>query len=123
LQQAIDCIHSPSVCIMAAASAVDAMLKERNYCAGGLYARIEQAVADHLLTEEMGQWAHNIRLDANDARHADFDVAMAEKRDAERAIEFAKALSQVLFVLPALVKRGIGPKPTPPTAPPQTVGQ
>ena len=70
IQQAIDSIHAPAGAVMLAASAVDSMLKIKNYRDGSLYARIEQAVNDHLITQDMATWAHEVRLDANDQRHA-----------------------------------------------------
>jgi hypothetical protein len=92
---------------MLSASAVDAMLKEKGLTDGKLYTRIDDAVRRHLITEDMGRWAHHIRLDANDQRHADMDAPLPEQRDAELCLDFAAALADVLFVLPSKVKRGI----------------
>jgi hypothetical protein len=91
---------------MLAASAIDAMLKAKNYKTGSLYDRINKAVADKLITEEMGLWAHDVRLDANDQRHSDENAPLPTYGDADRVIEFAKALAQFLFILPARVARG-----------------
>jgi hypothetical protein len=54
----------------------------------------------------MKLWAHEVRLDANDQRHADESAPLPSEADAKKAIEFAQALAQFLFVLPALVTRG-----------------
>jgi hypothetical protein len=54
----------------------------------------------------MAAWAHEIRLDANDQRHADEAAPMATQEDADKVIQFAEALGQFLYVLPALVTRG-----------------
>ena len=107
LQQAIDSLHAPAGAVMLAASAVDAMLKEKNYQNGSLYKRIEKAAEDHLITSEMAQWAHEVRLDANDQRHADTDASLPTESDAKKVIDFAEALAQFLFVLPQKVQRGI----------------
>lgn len=107
LSQAEESIHAPAGAVMLAASAVDAMLKEKGYVEGSLYARIENAVAKHLITEDMSRWAHEIRLDANDQRHADKSASLPSMEDAKRTIDFALALAQILFVLPARVKRGL----------------
>ncbi|OYX30589.1 MAG: hypothetical protein B7Z03_05875 [Hydrogenophilales bacterium 32-62-9] len=107
LQQALNSIHAPSGAVMLAASAVDAMLKLKNYVEGSLYSRIEKAATDHLITREMAQWAHEVRLDANDQRHADQAAALPDEEDAKRAIDFASALADFLFVLPSRVERGI----------------
>lgn len=107
LKQAYDSIHAPAGCIMLCASSVDAMLKEKGYSDGSLYNRINQASDDHLITEDMKTWAHEVRLDANDQRHADEDAGLPEVEDAKRTIEFTKALAEYLFVLPSKVTRGI----------------
>lgn len=43
---------------MLAASAVDAMLKEKGLRQGSLFSRIDEAAQQHLITEEMKRWAH-----------------------------------------------------------------
>ena len=113
LLQAIESVHAPAGAVILAASAVDAMLKEKGYREGKLNSRIEQAKKDHLITEEMSAWAHEIRLDANDQRHADEEAALPTELDARKAIAFAQALAEFLYVLPARVKRGRR-EPTPP---------
>ena len=106
LKQAISSIHAPSGAVMLTASAIDAMLKDRGYKEGSLYKRIDKAAEDHLITEEMATWAHEIRLDANDERHADENAEMPSTAEAEKCLEFANALAQFLYVLPARVDRG-----------------
>jgi hypothetical protein len=91
---------------MLAASAVDAMLKAKGKKEGTLYKRIDEAAAEHLITPEMALWAHEVRLDANDQRHSDEDVVLPSEEDAKRAIGFASALAEFLFVLPARVAAG-----------------
>jgi len=107
LQQAINSLLAPAGAVMLTASAVDAMLKEKGYKDGDLYPRINKAVEDGLITEEMGQWAHEIRLDANDQRHADENADLPDAANASKCIEFARSLAQFLFVLPAQVERGL----------------
>lgn len=91
---------------MLTASAVDAMLKDKGYKEGTLNNRIDLAAKDNLITAEMAAWAHEIRLDANDQRHADEGASLPGTADAQKAIEFANALAQFLYVLPARVERG-----------------
>ena len=106
LEQAIASLHAPAGAVMLTASAVDAMLKDKDYKDGSLYARIDAAAKDNLITKEMASWAHEIRLDANDQRHADENAPLPNAADAEKVIEFASALVQFLFVLPARVAGG-----------------
>lgn len=107
LQQAIESLHAPAGAVMLAASAVDAMLKAKGLLDGSLYKRIEKAAEDHLITPDMARWAHEVRLDANDQRHADHTADLPSEEDAARVIDFASALGELLFVLPQRVQRGI----------------
>ena len=92
---------------MLCASSVDAMLKAKGLREGSLYSRIDQAAEQHLVTAGMAEWAHQVRLDANDQRHADENAPLPAQQDAKRCLEFALALAEFLFVLPAKVTRGI----------------
>ena len=107
LKQALNSINAPAGAIMLAASSVDAMLKVKGYREGSLYSRIDKAAEDNLITQDMARWAHEIRLDANDQRHADEGAELPTQEQASRVIEFASALAQFLFVLPARIQRGL----------------
>lgn len=107
LQQAIDSVFAPAGSVMLCASAVDAMLKEKGYIDGSLYSRINKGVEEGLLTKEMATWAHEVRLDANDQRHADENSELPTTEQAKQSIEFTRTLAEFLFVLPNKVKRGI----------------
>ncbi|AQT92003.1 hypothetical protein B1R45_01585 [Pseudomonas azotoformans] len=106
LEQAIASIAAPSGAVMLTASAVDAMLKAKGLKDGSLNSRINTAAQNHLITSDMAAWAHEVRLDANDQRHDDEAGAMPDEADAKKSIEFATALAQFLFVLPARIARG-----------------
>ncbi|MGA2478524.1 MAG: DUF4145 domain-containing protein [Spirochaetia bacterium] len=107
LRQAIESIHAPAAAVLLAASAIDSMLKEKGYKEGHLKPRIDQAQKDNVITLEMAKWAHQVRLDANDPRHADEAKPLPNEEDARLSIEFAKALGTFMFTLPARVTRGI----------------
>ena len=106
LSQAIASLHAPAGAVMLTASAVDAVLKDKGLNVGNLNSRIDAAAKNHLITPEMAAWAHEIRLDANDQRHADEEADLPDSANAAKAIEFANALAQFLYVLPARVERG-----------------
>ncbi len=107
LQQAHETLHAPDAAAVMAASAVDAMLKEKGYTEGTLYTRIDKAVENHLLTEDMGRWAHSVRLEANRPRHADEEDPHVTDDEAKQAVEFTRALAEFLFVIPARVQKGL----------------
>lgn len=105
LQQAMDSIAAPDAAVIMANSAVDAMLKAKGYTEGKLFHRINKARDDGLLTPEMADWAHEVRLTSNDTRHADEENPHATPEQARQIVEFAEALGEFLFVLPARIKR------------------
>jgi hypothetical protein len=107
LNQAINSLSSPAGCVMLAASAVDAMLKAKGLSEGSLYNRIDKAATTHLITSDMAAWAHEVRLDANDQRHADESATLPDSKDAKRCVDFVIALAQIMFVLPDRVETGI----------------
>jgi len=107
LDQAINTIHAPAGSIMLSASSVDSMLRKIGYTEGSLYSRIDQARDDHIITDDMSKWAHAVRLDANDQRHADEAADLPNESDAQRCIDFVMALGQLLFVLPKRVEKGL----------------
>ena len=55
----------------------------------------------------MAKWAHEVRLDANEPRHADEQKPLPDEEDARKCVEFVLALAKFLFVLPSRVKRGL----------------
>jgi hypothetical protein len=65
LQQGFETLHAPDAAAVMAGSAVDAMLKHHGYKDGSLYKRIDEALADNLLTKGMADWAHEVRLGSN----------------------------------------------------------
>lgn len=105
LEQAIGSIHAPDGAAMLAGSSVDAMLKAKGLEKESVYARIDRAVEERILTKEMGEWAHDVRLGANRPRHADKDDPHVSIEEAKQAIEFAKTLGTILFVLPKRIAR------------------
>ncbi len=107
LKQASESLHAPAGAVMLCASAVDAMLKAKGYIEGSLYKRIDKAAADHVITSDMAAWAHSVRLDANDQRHADESAELPAEVDAKQVLAFATTFAQIMFVLPARVSRGL----------------
>lgn len=106
LTQAMASRSATAGAVMLAASAVDAMLKDKGLKTGSLYSRIDAAAKEHLITPEMATWAHEVRLEANDQRHVDETGPLPNDADAERVIAFAAAVAQFIYVLPAQVQRG-----------------
>ena len=113
LEQAINSLSSPSGAIMLAASSVDSMLKDKGFREGNLYSRIEEAAKSYLITDAMSKWAHQVRLEANDQRHADDEAPLPNNVDAKRVVDFTIALGEFLYVLPSMVAKGLeDSKPT-----------
>lgn len=106
LTQAQDTVAQPDACIMTSSSAIDAMLKEKGFADGSVSKRLGEAAKANVITQDMCDWGHHVRLEGNDSRHVDGDVPTTD--EASQCLEFALALAEVLFVLPARVTRGIG---------------
>lgn len=90
-----------------AGSAVDAMLKNKGFETGSLYARIDQATVDGVLTRGMAEWAHSVRLGSNRPRHADEANPHVTPAEAQRSVDFAEALGNFLFVLTAQIEEAV----------------
>jgi hypothetical protein len=100
LRQAQETLGWPKGSLALCAAGVDSMLKQRGFKDGSVKARIDQAAKEHVITADMVKWAHQVRLDAAELGHA-------AEGDAERCLNFALALAEVLYVLPARVTRGL----------------
>jgi hypothetical protein len=90
--------HTPTIGFISALSL--------GYSDGNVYARIEEAVRDHKITNDMGKWAHEVRLGSNRPRHADDKTPHVSTDEAKQSVEFAEALGYFLFVLAKQVERG-----------------
>lgn len=104
LNQAMETLFAPDVSQMASASAIDAMLKDFGYDSGSLYSRIEEAYKANLITKSMSEWAHKVREKANSSRHADLFATDPTETEARNSFEYALALAELLYVLPAKIK-------------------
>jgi Domain of unknown function (DUF4145) len=90
------------------AAAIDAMLKHKGLTDGTLHKRIGEAVSKGLITQGMADWAHVVRLGANDTRHADVAAEPMTPDDAIRAFDYAEALMEVVYVLPSRMPKTEG---------------
>jgi hypothetical protein len=117
LAQAQETLTSPSASVVMSAAAVDAILKDKGYKDGSLHARIEKATEAGVITQAMALVAHDVRLDANAERHVDESEPPPSAEDAQRCYDFAEALAELIFILPARVKRQ-NPSPATPGVPP-----
>jgi Domain of unknown function (DUF4145) len=81
--------------------AIDPLLK------GRLQERIDKLAAGHKLTPSIKDWAHDIRLDGNDAAHEEDPFT---KGEAEQMHLFTQLVLTYLFTLPEKVKLRGKPK-------------
>lgn len=106
LRQCKNTLANPDASVVMAASAIDAMLKDNELRDGPLFTRIDEAASKGIITQSMAKWAHRVRLDANNPRHADEKNPHLTNEDALRAFQFADALATVLYVLPSRMPAG-----------------
>ena len=69
---------------------------------GTLFERIQEAAKQHHLTPDLANWAHQIRLDGNDAAHEEEPFS---QDDAERLSVFTDMVLRYLFTLPGMLKQ------------------
>lgn len=111
LTDAQNSLNAPTGSIVSSASAIDAMLKikgvgrysEDERTERSLSKRINIAVEQNILTKGMSEWAHRVRLDANAQRHSDEEHKLPTPEEARQTLRLAKAIAELLFVLPAEV--------------------
>ena len=68
---------------------------------GNLSARIKEAAEQKKLTPELAEWAHQIRLDGNEATHEEKPF---EKEDAKKLSDFTHLVFLYLFTLPGMLE-------------------
>ena len=69
---------------------------------GKLKARIDKAANQHGLTADLAEWAHQIRLDGNEAAHEEESFS---REDAERLQTFTELVFRYLFTLPGMLEQ------------------
>lgn len=70
-----------------------------------LYQRITEAEQQQGLTPDLAEWAHQIRLDGNDAAHEEEPFS---KEDAESLHTFTELVLHYLFTLPGMLAEARG---------------
>ena len=78
---------------------------------GTLNQRINEAANQQKLTPEMAQWAHQIRIDGNDAAHGDKPLS---QKDAQNLADFTRLVLLYLFTLPGMLTQAQAPSSTTP---------
>lgn len=86
-------------CILLCGKVLDIATKDMDP-AWKLERRLKKLSDDGKITSEMASWAEEIRLDRNDAVHAEGGFT---KSDAEEIVGFTQAFLTYVFTLPALV--------------------
>lgn len=86
-------------CILLCGKVLDIATKGMDQ-AWSLEKRLKKLATDGKITADMADWAEEIRLDRNEAAHADEDF---DKDDASEIIGFTEAFLNYVYTLPALV--------------------
>ena len=83
--------------------ALDSALKRKfPRITGTLKRRIDKAAEAHEFTPALAEWAHQIRLDGNDAAHEEKPFS---KEEAERLQTFTELVLRYLFTLPGMLEQ------------------
>lgn len=109
LRQALNNVSNPDACLVMCGGAIDAMLQAKGIEADTLNLAIKDAVEKQIITKDMSDWAHRVRLESNDSRHPSGDASEVPTPDeAQQCFDFTLALADILFVLPARHQKSIG---------------
>jgi hypothetical protein len=68
---------------------------------GNLKQRIDNLAAQHIITESMKDWAHEIRLEANVAAH---EVEEFDEKSAKDLLNFSEPFLMYVFTLPGMLE-------------------
>lgn len=83
-------------------SALEAALKDKfPDLSGTLFERIQKAAEHNALTPDLAEWAHEIRIEGNQAAHEDQPY---QREDAERLEAFTDMVFRYLFTLPGMLQ-------------------
>lgn len=96
-----------SAAILVANSSVDEMLKDKGFKKGDLKSRIKEAAENGAITADMEKWSHLVRLSSNLERHPKDKTKPPDTDDRKDMIDFALAMAHYLYVMPAMVKKGM----------------
>ena len=95
--------QNPDAAGMSFRKTLDIALKEKfPALKGKLVERIEQAAAQGQLTRDLADWAHQIRVDGNEATHEEEPFS---KDDAQRLHDFTHLALIYLFSLPGMLEK------------------
>jgi hypothetical protein len=67
---------------------------------GTLFSRIDQAAKQNIITKELAEWAHHVRLGGNDAAQDEDPITPEE---AQQLYKFTELLLMYLFTLPGML--------------------
>ena len=84
-----------------ARTALEAAVKEFDARGVNLKQKIDNLAEQHVITQSLAEWAHEIRDIGNDAAHESSPISQA---DAEQAVYFAEMLFTYLFTLPGMIE-------------------
>jgi hypothetical protein len=75
-----------------------------------VFAEINDLYEQHRVTEELRDWAHEVRLAARDAAHPD-ELGAITRHEARQSIEFMDAFLEYAVALPERRRAGRGGEP------------
>ena len=104
LQEAID--SAPSASIMMTTRALDMMLVDKGkYDDKMTYNdKIEKALEEGFITQDISEWAHKIRRTSNSIRHKNGNDRPTPE-EAQQALKFAQTLAEIFYIYPSLIPK------------------
>lgn len=90
--------------VLMARTVLEATAKNKGVTSGSLYEKIDELAAKTIITRQLAQEAHEIRLLGNDMAHGDLNTPVS-KEDAEEILDFLDSVLDYVYQQPIAIER------------------
>lgn len=97
-------INANRAAVLMARTAIEAMAKNKKITDGNLYQKIDAMAEKNIITDQLAEEAHQIRLLGNDMAHGDLDEPVS-REDATEILGFLDSVLNYVYQQPAAVER------------------
>ncbi|MBI0141913.1 DUF4145 domain-containing protein [Bifidobacterium sp. W8106] len=90
--------------VLMARTVLEATAKDKGVTSGSLYEKIDELAAKTIITRQLAEEAHEIRLLGNDMAHGDLNTPVS-KEDAEEILGFLDSVLDYVYQQPIAIER------------------
>jgi hypothetical protein len=95
------CFKSSAIMARAALQRAVRVLKAKD---GSLYNEIEDLKNKGVITKQLADFAHEVRITGNDMAHPE-EMSTVDKKEIEESLDFLDGFLETVFILPAIAER------------------